>query len=375
MKEDKILIVGAGIAGLSFARLLEKQKKDFVIIEKRSSGDRDGAAIALPFNATRALKHMGLLEDVLKHSFEVSQIRYLKYSGAVLSTADLRQAPFENDKFIATKRTDLHNILLKGIEKKIHYDTSLETFKSYDTHAVASCSNSKLNGEYKVIVAADGINSTLRTQSFLAEPNVDYGIICWRWLVDYVNHDIEPTYMIGKTDVFMAYPYSKDSLYCYAHIYEKSDSFKQLSDDLSTIQSIFGNYGAFVPRILDLSQSSEFIKGKLISVPSVKLRKKRVVFIGDASSGCSPLLQQGAAAAFEDAIELAAAIEANGIEIAPKVFAEQRMPRASWVLKTSDAPLKAVKAMESDFVCAIRNFIIRLGGPLNVKGWKQLAKK
>lgn len=57
---EKILISGAGIAGLSLARQLKKLNIPFKIIERRSHLITEGACIALPANAVKALRYLGL---------------------------------------------------------------------------------------------------------------------------------------------------------------------------------------------------------------------------------------------------------------------------------------------------------------------------
>lgn len=61
---NDILISGAGIAGLCLARQLKRHGIAYTMIEKKSQLDAVGAGIALPANAVRALRHIGLAEFV-----------------------------------------------------------------------------------------------------------------------------------------------------------------------------------------------------------------------------------------------------------------------------------------------------------------------
>jgi len=60
----KILISGAGIAGLCLARELKKLKIPFLLIEKKKKLSCEGAGIALPANAMKALRQMALAEVI-----------------------------------------------------------------------------------------------------------------------------------------------------------------------------------------------------------------------------------------------------------------------------------------------------------------------
>ena len=76
MPTKKILISGAGIAGLGLARQLKKLNIPFKIIEKRTHLSTDGAGIALPANAVKALRYMGLGSNIDQHAHQVNNSPY-----------------------------------------------------------------------------------------------------------------------------------------------------------------------------------------------------------------------------------------------------------------------------------------------------------
>ena len=58
----RILVVGAGIAGLAAARALTRAGQAVEVVERAAGPDRGGAGIYLPGNAVRALRRVGLDE-------------------------------------------------------------------------------------------------------------------------------------------------------------------------------------------------------------------------------------------------------------------------------------------------------------------------
>lgn len=371
---SKILIVGAGIAGLSLARRLRHVGQDFRIIEKRPSEFVSSAGIALPFNAVRELKDLRIFDSFVGKFHQVDEILYTTPRGKVLGRASLAEPPFENDQFIAMKRQDLHDALLEGFEKKVRFNTELQSVKHVDDQVAITCSNELLNGNYDLVVAADGINSLVRIQNYEGQQTIrDHNVPCWRFLMSLPDHGLQPTYMMGHTDLFMTYPISPNAVYCYGHIHEQN-KFHVLSDSpRDNLQRIFGSYGGPVPEILSRLEETKIVSGRLKSVTEPRFFDRRIAFVGDAANGCSPLIQQGAAAALEDTRCLADALAMQNIDQALQSYQERRQTRTRWIVNYSDGPLAHMQKMDTVSGRLFRNLLVKAVGPLNVRGWKKLA--
>ena len=371
--KPRVLISGAGIAGLALARRLKLLSIDYVLLEKRKKSNDLGTGIALPFNAIQALRELGLAKQVLEVAHQVHEVTYTTKNGTVLGRASLNEPPLNQDNFVAMLRSDLYDILLDGIEKDIHFETTIEEFNLEQSTVSVRCSKATLNGEYDLVVCAEGINSTLRQQCFPGEvTTVDFKIPNWRFLVDYPNHNLQPVYMFDRTELFMAYPIHPDRLYCYAHVYDESGKYDR-QDPHQFLHQLFGKFGGEVGNILARLGDRPVLSSRLRSVNKPYYSHGRIVFIGDAGNACSPLLQQGAASAFEDAICLAEQLQNNSVEEAILGYQRIRAPKVEWVLSTSDNPIKKIKVTNNPIAAFVRNMIIRRIGPLNARGWKKLA--
>jgi len=375
MKSIRILISGAGIAGLSLTRKVEQLGIEHVLIEKRSGSYHSSTGIALPFNAIKALRELGLAEPVLEAAYQVQEVIYTNKNGSVLGRASLVEPPLNKDKFVAMRRDKLHEILFNSIKGKIHFETTIKTFDAHPDGISVTCSNPTLNGVYDLVVSAEGIHSTLRQRSFPDEvTTVDHNMPNWRFLVEYPNHCLQPTYMLGRTEIFMSYPISPNTLYCYGHVYDESGHYDH-GNPQDHLRQLFGEFGGEVKNLLARLDGQPIIRGRLESVTKPYYSKGRIVFVGDAGNACSPLLQQGAASAFEDILCLAEQLEEHTPDEAIAAYQRIRQPRVEWVVKNSDDPIKTVKMMQSPVGAFMRNMLIRFIGPLNAVGWRKLAEQ
>ena len=72
-----VLVVGAGVAGLALARALTQQGVECTVAERRQPPDAGlGMGLNLPGNATRALRRLGVLDQLLAKAVPVRRRNY-----------------------------------------------------------------------------------------------------------------------------------------------------------------------------------------------------------------------------------------------------------------------------------------------------------
>jgi 2-polyprenyl-6-methoxyphenol hydroxylase-like FAD-dependent oxidoreductase len=373
MSKNKILISGAGIAGLALARQLKKLNIPFKIIEKRSHLTTDGAGIALPANAVKALRYLGLGSHIDQHTHQVNKIIYADSAGTVLSEASLLEKPLNTDKFVALPRHKFHEILREGVDDDIHFNTTINQIAQTKNGVVVKFNHSEFKQEeFSAIVGADGVNSQVRQLAFPDAQLSDLAVTIWRWTCRYPTHDLQPTYMLGVHSLFLAYPIGKEEVYCYAHVIDPKNLYSQFADHRETLTKQFSQHGGIVKTMLHILPENQFIiPGRLRSVPKPLFTSGRVVLVGDAGHACSPMLQQGAACALEDVIVLSELLQHFSVEDALSQYEKFRMERVNWISASSDGPMKMVIDIDSQKMSALHQKI-RENGPLNVQGWRKL---
>ena len=366
----KILIVGSGIAGLSLFHKIKHSQHEVDIIEKSDSARLQGAGICLPANAMSGFENLGVKDEILKHAHQVTEIRFEKASRKLLSKASLLESPLNQQPFVALERDNLMQVLLKDVEKDVQYNKFITDLQHNKNTCLISF-NDKSQKEYDLVIAADGIKSDTRNKVFDTPDLLDLNVSNWRFCINYPNNNMQPSYLLGENDLFMFYPISKDKLYCYGQISDPTGDIFKL-DSKQAMKQVFSGYEQSVQNAI--YNAGTVIKGQLKSVKSREVFKHNVLLIGDALHGCPPSLQQGVGMALEDVLVLSDLL-ANNKQTPEQIlnlFKENRLNRISWVIDESNKVIKLAELGKSFFGRLLRNTIVRITGPQNVKGWRKL---
>ena len=108
----RILVVGAGIAGLAAARALTRAGQAVEVVERAAGPDRGGAGLYLPGNAVRALRRVGLDELAAE---PIRAQRILDHRGRLLTDVDLPSFWGPAGPCVGMLRADLHRALAAGV--------------------------------------------------------------------------------------------------------------------------------------------------------------------------------------------------------------------------------------------------------------------
>lgn len=154
----RVIIVGAGIAGLSVAIALAQDKHDVLVLETASQLAEIGAGVQMTPQAVKYFFQWGLKEDILAECIIPERINIKDKDGTMIGSMqmdkieELYRAPY-----IVIHRASLHDILHRhavraGTElllesKVVRYD--------FGNGAVELKSGKRLEGD--LVIAADGV--------------------------------------------------------------------------------------------------------------------------------------------------------------------------------------------------------------------------
>ncbi len=363
----KILIVGAGIGGLSTALALEKIGISPTIIEKSSFPRLDGAGIALPRNAMELLAFLGLKDSLLAAGKIVNSITYALSSGDILSKSLLSSYFSDIHPFIGVKRKLLIELMRQKVQSTIQFNKTISAINYSANNTAIVKFNSGHDELYDLIVGADGIYSYTRKLISPSTSIEDLGLTTFRFLATHTQDD--PVYYFDEQSAFMIYPVNDHEVYCYGHMPHTAIGQSNL---LNAVKNHFSNYKGTVKSLIEANKDN-IVWGKLLSVETPVTSVKNVLLVGDASHACSPMLQQGASSALEDAITLAVFLKkTKNIQSTLEHYELFRKPRIDWVKINSDMPLKSISNNPNQIDREKTLAYIIKNGPLNVLKWREL---
>ena len=356
--KKKIAIIGAGIAGLTFANLIKKNSDyEFMLYEKQESLSLDeGFGIQLSTNSVKILNTIGFNKIDKSKIFHPMGVDFYNIQNKKICELDLTQFNTKEKKYTTLKRSTLIEFLKDDVYtqhlrfgKKIKEVTELKgkVLIKFDDNT---------NDLVDLVIGADGIFSN--TRSFFEkkknEPKFKKAIAVRTILKTKSELKIDEqriSLMMGKNCHIVIYPLNQNkelNLVCI--IRDKKydpDNIKTLVNKVvtqnSNLEKVFeGDFKSwplyFTPKILPSTNS-------------------KVFYIGDAFNGFLPTLAQGAGQSIESAHELFNLIKDDKAEIQNTYFKE-RSRRAKIVKRRSNINF-FVFHFSSSIMQTLRNFFMK----------------
>ena len=311
MPKRHVVVVGAGIGGLTAAVALHRRGWHVTVCERAPEPPTTGAGIGLAPNALRALDAIGV--DAARAAgssvpvtmgLRRSDGRWLTRAATADMTARYGMPP------IAVPRPAFTAALAAALppEALLHGTAVTGVDDAMSRPTVRTAVGPDLPAD--LVVAADGIRSPLRRMCFPDHPGLHYiGETAWRTIVDAPDLRIPAmSETWGRGERFGVTPLADGRLYLYATAVVPAGTSS--ADSRAELRHRFGSWHDPIPALLDRVHRldrADVLQNDLydLAAPLPRLHHGRIVWLGDAAHAMAPNLGQGGCQAIEDAVVLA----------------------------------------------------------------------
>ena len=341
---ERIIIVGAGIGGLTAGLCLRRQGYDVQLVERFDEVREVGAGILLTPNASNVLyNRLGLGDELDAASAPMTRAGIDTWKGKTLFEKSLNPDDFDAPVRMI-HRAKLQRVLYEALgAEQVLLSSTVEGFEADHGGVTAiTAGGETLSG--KILVGADGLHSAVRKQLVGDEEDslCYHGYTCWRGITDPFGH---PDFRVGDLREFqgrgaragLSYV-DEQRLYWWATVNTDKggrDNPETIHDELAEI------YGVFPEPVLaamEATPASSILRNDIYDRPNLETWGDGVVtLLGDAAHPMTPNLGQGACMAIEDADMLAVCINQKGLNFdALRVYEELRQRRTADIRRLSN---------------------------------------
>jgi salicylate hydroxylase len=344
----RVVIVGAGIGGLTAALALMRRGFDVQVLEQARELREVGAGLQISPNGNRVLAALGLTDAVARIAAEPAgkKVR-LWNTGQTWNLFDLGATSREvyGYPYLTVHRADLHQVLIDAVRQvkadAIRTGVRVDGVERRGSEVIVR-SGDEVVAVADVLVGADGVHSQVRQCLIGEDRPVFSGIIAWRGVVEasrLPKHLLEAYgyNWVGPGAHVVHYPMRRGELVNFVGAVEQQGWEVESWSEVGTIEECLADFKGWHDDIQTLIRSlhTPYRWALMVRDTLKQWAYGRVVLLGDACHPTLPFLAQGAVMALEDGLVLARCLEQwkDQPELGLKRFEQARVERTSRIVE------------------------------------------
>ena len=310
-----MLVVGAGLGGLTFAIAWQRAGGTATVVERARTNVAGAGGIGLHPNAQAVLHHLGLRDRARGFATEIRL--YADAWGAptwAVHRADLIQLLTEE------LANDTVSFGMSPVQMALSGDRVTVTF------------NNGSEDRYDVVIGADGVRSATRRLLFHDRAQTFGGACFWRTTLS--RQVVDDVSRLSLRDGYMGLmPLVGGRTHVFVQVLTPVPFADPESGRVERLRARFGGQDPVADAVLEsLSSDRDIHFGLLEWVDPPSWGIDRVVLIGDAAHAMAPTLALGGAMAMEDGVVLAEELVVGvSVPTAISAFIQRRDPRVRFV--------------------------------------------
>ena len=340
MYQLKVIIVGAGIGGLTAGIALQQAGYEVEIYDKTKELKPAGAGITLWSNGVKVLNSLGLGDRLASASGTLNWMERRTHLDELLNHVDLELLTRQvGQHSYPIARTDLQRILLEAVGKDtVHLGMRYAAIEETDSGVTIQFENGhQATGD--VLVGADGIHSTIRDYVVGHPVTLRYAnYVNWNGTVDFLPELIEPgrwAIYVGdsKRVSLMSVGGDRGCFVCGAPMAKGATNGAEHSRE--ELAKVFAGWPQRVQTLIKNMDPQKINRVEIHDIdPLDHLTRGRTVLLGDAGHATTPTLGQGGCQAMEDAEVLTRYLVTTNISVADalKRYETERKKRTAFLV-------------------------------------------
>lgn len=340
MDKLKVVVIGAGIGGLTSGIALSQAGYEVEIYDRVKEMRPIGAGISLWSNGVKVLNRLGLGEKMAQIGGLMDRMQYRTMTGEVLNDIDLMPLIHQvGQRPYPVARRDLQSMLLEEFPGRVNLDYKCVGVEEDETGVTAFFENGhQARGD--LLVAADGVRSVLRSYVLGEEIEPQYGgYVNWNGLVT-ADENLAPknswVIYVGDCKRASMMPVGGDRFYFFFDVPLPKGTSADPDNYKTELKEHFQNWAKPVQTLIDRLDPDSVARLEIHDVgPIDRFVKGRVALLGDSAHTTCPDMGQGGCQAMEDALVLTNyLISTNlGVEYALKRYEIERTERANAIVR------------------------------------------
>jgi salicylate hydroxylase len=349
----KIIIIGAGLGGLTAASALLDRGFDVTVLEQAAQLKEIGAGVQLSSNATGVLYRLGLGPALEKIASEPAGKRVrLWNTGQPWPLFDLGAISRERFgyPYFTLHRADLHTVLADGVRQRNPDAIRLGVkVARHEQHGDGRVTVHGANGDSwtaDLVIGADGVHSRTREALFGPDAPRFSGIMAWRGVIraaDLPAHMREPygSNWVGPGAHVIQYPLRGGELVNFVGAVEGGGWEVESWSERGTHEECLADFAGWHEDVQAMIRAVDvpYKWALMVREPMPQWSKGSVTLLGDACHPTLPFLAQGAGMALEDGYILARALAQYGGDLpdALRRYEAARHERTARIVRGSAA--------------------------------------
>lgn len=351
----KIIIAGAGVAGLTAALAFAAQGFDIEIFERSPKLEEVGAGLQLSPNATRILDRLGVLPMLLPNAVQPDAV-ILRDARTLSELARVPLGRVAQSRwrapYLVAHRADLQNALLAAVSRcpaiRLFTGATVRNVHRGDQGVTAGIETADgiIQATGMLLVGADGVWSAVRRIASAPDRSRFTGELAWRTIIR--RDSIEGQNLADLDAATAVTAFLHPGFHLVVYPVRGGDAFnlvaftpgRQIAEDWSSQADITQLRRAMrdiSPALGALANGGlSWTAWPIHSVdPHARWVAPGMALIGDAAHAMTPFAAQGAAMAIEDADTLAACVAAapGNLPAALHAWETSRRPRIAKVAR------------------------------------------